>query len=214
MRLSKSQIDSLTKAAETYHQQMDFHTAGYLEARGLYAAADSFRLGAVVEPLPGHETMAGRLSIPYITPSGVVNLKFRCTQDHECKDHGHPKYLGLPGHRDRLFNVQALHDAKDVIHICEGESDTIAATLADIYAVGISGASKWEPHYDRVFEDFERVVVLADGDSAGKDFAKRIMEMDHASVITFPEGQDVNSFILTEGRDAFHKHVGAHHATS
>ena len=38
-------------------------------------AARLARLGVVVEPEVGHEQFAGRLSIPYITKSGVVGLR-------------------------------------------------------------------------------------------------------------------------------------------
>jgi len=39
-----------------------------------------FHLGVVVDPLPGHEQFLGRVAIPYVTPSGVVDIRFRaCT---------------------------------------------------------------------------------------------------------------------------------------
>ena len=40
-------------------------------------AARLARLGVVEEAEIGHETFQGRLSIPYITKTGVVDIRFR-----------------------------------------------------------------------------------------------------------------------------------------
>src|SRR4051812_5430637 len=78
-------------------------------ARGIgLDAARQYRLGSVSEAEPGHEKTWGRLSIPYITPSGIVAIKFRCVRDHDCKESDHPKYLAPKGQKPRLYNVAAF----------------------------------------------------------------------------------------------------------
>jgi hypothetical protein len=48
---------------------------------------------SVVDPIAGHELGEGMLSIPYITPAGVVGIKFRRL------DEGTPKYLWPTGQK-------------------------------------------------------------------------------------------------------------------
>src|SRR5579863_4946438 len=104
MKLSAEQRLLLEKSTATYEQNVD-RAAPYLVARGFTeAVARSFRFGGVPdEPLPGDETFRLRLSIPYLTPAGVVSLRFRCIDSHNCDEMGHPKYLGYPGSSTHLF---------------------------------------------------------------------------------------------------------------
>ena len=83
-------------------------------------AARLARLGVVVEPEIGHESFAGRLSIPYITKTGVVDLRFRSLNPAV-----EPKYMGMTGAETRMFNVLDIERAGDFIGVCEGELDTI-----------------------------------------------------------------------------------------
>lgn len=83
--------------------QSDLHTdtpaQEYLASRGIgKQAAGTYRLGVVRRPLVGHESLTGRLAIPYITPrGGIVNFSFRCLRLHDCKSEGCPKYLATDG---------------------------------------------------------------------------------------------------------------------
>ncbi len=61
-----------------------------------------FHLGVVDNPSPGHEGYKGKLVIPYITPSGVVDLRFRSIKGED------PKYIGLPGAKTTMFNAQTV----------------------------------------------------------------------------------------------------------
>jgi DNA primase len=100
--------------------------------------------------------------------------------------------------------VQALHDADSTILVCEGELDAVAATYAGWPAVGVPGAQGWKDHWARLLDDFERVVVVSDGDDAGALMGKTIRErIEHAEVRLMPDGHDVNSFLLEEGAEAF-----------
>ena len=205
MRLSHAQKKSLEKATATY--EVNAHLAGgYLSQRGLSLAdAVTVRLGVVVEPLPSHEAYVGRLVIPYITPTGVVDIRFRSMDNSE------PKYMGLPGTSTRLYNVKAIQAAGDFIAVCEGEIDAITLHYkCGIPAVGVPGANSWKKHYTRILQDFERVYVFADGDQPGSDFAKNLAkELNTVITLQMPEGEDVNSMYLNSGYDYFRNKVSA-----
>ena len=147
--------------------------------------------------MPGHETFQGRLAIPYITPTGVVDLRFRSLSEEE------PKYLGLPGATTTLFNVSALFQATNYICVCEGEIDTIIMTTKTHHrTIGVPGATNWKHHYNRILNDFETVIVMADGDSAGHSFAQKITrELGNVRTVQMPDGEDVNSMYLKNGVD-------------
>lgn len=194
MRLSHSQKEWLEAA--TAHYQRSIHLAeGYLATRGLTLQdANTHRLGVVEEPLIGHEQYKGRLVIPYITKTGVIDIRFRAMNGEE------PKYLGLPGAKTHLYNVPAVFKADNIIGLCEGEIDTITLNRCGIPAVGVPGVNNWKKHYTRILQDFDVVYVFADGDQPGSDFAKHLSkELPFISVIQMPDGEDVNSMFVKEG---------------
>ena len=140
MKQSTLRRESLTKAAKFYHSAL--HEAEeYLAERGItLEQATKARLGVVLEPLTGHEQYVNRLAIPYLTRSGVVDIRFRSM------DLSEPKYMGLTGATTHLYNVGAFFRAAGQMCICEGEIDTITLDVAcDIPAVGDrkSGRSSW-----------------------------------------------------------------------
>lgn len=199
MRLSHAQKQSLDKAVKVYAQHIQL-ASEYLESRGLsLEEAKSVSLGVVNDPLPGHEQFRGRLAIPYITPTGVVDIRFRALGPQE------PKYLGLPGARTRMYNTNSIFTANDRIAICEGEIDALTLSLkVGIPAVGIPGANAWKPHYKRLLQDFDTIYVFSDGDQAGQDFARHLARELHGIVnLTMPEGEDVNSMFLANGKEYF-----------
>lgn len=147
------------------------------------------RLGVVEDPLPGHEPYVGRLVIPYITRTGVVDLRFRAIGEGV-----EPKYLGLPGATTHLYNVCATLGDSDSVAVCEGEVDTMTLSQIGLAAVGVPGVNNWKKHYNRVLIDFENVYVFADGDQPGTDFARRLAkELPSVTIIQMPDGEDVNS---------------------
>lgn len=162
-----------------------------------------FWIGVVNNPLPGHEQFKGRLSIPYITPTGVVDLRFRSMSDEE------PKYLGLPGATTTMFNVNSLFFAKKYICVCEGEIDTVVMTSKTAHpTIGVPGASSWKPHYTRILDDFETVIVMADGDAAGQSFAQKIVrELSNVRIVQMPEGEDVNSMYQKNGVEFINERI-------
>ena len=205
--LSVVQRKLLARAQETYASHLS-EAEGYLADRGIdLAAAHSAGLGVVRDPIPGQERLVGRLAIPYMTGAGPVNMNFRCLQDHSCKEAKHGKYQHWQGLSSNLYNVQALDSAGTAIAIAEGEIDALSSTLAGIPCVGVSGASKWEDHWNLIFEDFTRVYVWQEGDDAGKKFADRVVMETNAVRVELPAGEDVNSIWTASGADALRARI-------
>ena len=204
MRLSKSQKELLARATQSYEQNLN-EVLPYLETRGITErTARMFRLGFVKEPETGHEPYIGKLAIPYLTPSGPIDLRFRSLNAD-----GGPKYMSRPGATTHIFNINALESDGDVLAICEGELDTVVATQAGFTAVGLPGANNWKPFYARVLADWEKVVLLCDGDNAGREMAKNLSrELENVIPVFMPEGLDVNDVYLAEGADGLRKRAG------
>lgn len=206
MRLpSPEQRLLLAQAASQYQTDLAANTAAqeYLTSRGFgEQVAATYRLGVADRPTQGHEGYRGRLALPYITPSGVVNFRFRCLRRHDCKEEGCPKYLGQPGFETNLYNVLDLAKPGDVICVTEGEIDAITLSMCGIPAVAVPGATNWHKHFPRCFDDFAKVLVLGDGDAAGKGLNKKLINDVRAIPVRMPKGHDVNSLFLEGGRNA------------
>lgn len=200
MKQSEEQRKLLEMATKQYEASISL-AEGYLASRGLSLLdARKHRLGVVANPIVGHEYYEGRLSIPYITPAGVVDIRFRAI------NHEEPKYLGLPGAETRLYNVKSYFEASDYIAICEGEIDTITLSSMNIPAIGIPGVKGIKRHYYKVFSDFPTIYVFADGDQAGRDFAKDLAKkLSGVVIINMPDGEDVNSMYTKHGEEWFHE---------
>ncbi len=195
MRLSNSQRQFLLQAATEYANSIHL-AADYLATRGLSVdEAKMFHLGVVDNPLPGHESYKGKLAIPYTTPSGVVDIRFRSINGED------PKYMGLPGAKTTMFNASAVLTADSFICVTEGEIDCITTVVKTGYpAVGIPGANNWKPYYSKILDDFDTVIVLADGDNPGLEFGKKVSrELGNVNIVQMPDGHDVNSIVLQEG---------------
>ena len=205
--LSLAARQSLEEATALYQGQVG-QAGAYLHGRGVTPeVAGIARLGYVAADnvMVGHEAYIGRLAIPFVTPTGVVDLRFRSITEDDS-----PKYLSRTGADTHLYNVCAFGEDSDVIAICEGEIDTMTAHyLCGIPAIGLSGVNGWKPFYARAFADYRKVLVLADGDQPGRDLGKRIaQQIDTTVVVSMPEGQDVNSIFLSEGADGVRRRVG------
>ena len=203
--LNATQKDYLQTATDRYTEALPGNekVTAYLANRGITPdLANTYRLGVVGDdPMIGHDNYVGWISIPFITPSGVVAIKFR-----QSLDDVQPKYLS--DGETRMYNVTALHHTTDQIAVCEGELDTIILDGAvGVPAVGVPGVSNWKKHYPRVFEGYERVFVFADNDTKedgsnpGMELGKRICrEVPQAVIVSLPKGMDVTDTYLTEGK--------------
>ena len=204
MKQRELQKDLLGQATTKYAANI-YQAEDYLRNRGItIEVARLARLGVVAEPETGHEAFAGRLAIPYITKSGVVDIRFRSLNPAV-----EPKYMGMTGAETKMYNVLDIERAGDYIGICEGELDTLTmSSLIGIPCVGVPGANSWKKHYTRLLADFERVFVFADGDQPGKEFATSLSRELPVTIIPCPDGHDVNSMFVQEGANYFRQKVG------
>jgi hypothetical protein len=183
----------------------------YLDGRGLAGAAERFRLG-YVEPADDVPVRYwNRLVIPYLTPTGVVQLRYRCVGAHDCKERNHGKYLGDAGVDVTLFNASAVLTGRDPVVLTEGEFDAIAVeALTGLPAVGIPGAQAWgkHPYWSRCFVGHD-LILPADGDDAGMSLADAVKaDLPDVKVVRLPDGHDCNSVLLAEGRAGFLARLG------
>ena len=193
-------------AADDYASQLTPEVAQYLQGRGITReAAIAHKIGYVGVPRIGHERYVGRISIPYITPTCVNEVRFRALGESEG-----PKYLSRDGADTHLYNVGAFGADSDFIAISEGEFDTVIAnSVCGIPTVGLAGANAWKSFYRRAFSDYHRVYVLTDGDQAGWDLGKKIATaIDIAVVVSMPDGMDVTDVYMQEGPDGLRGRLG------
>lgn len=198
----------LEQATARYQKDLaaDATAQQHLLERGFtQQAAQAARYGVVRRPLAGHEEYAGRLALPYQTPRGVINLRFRCLKQHDCKAEGCPKYLGIPGMDTNLYGVTDLRCASPFICITEGEIDRdTLSLLCGMPAVGVPGVENWKAHFGRCLDNYPVKWVFADGDKAGRKFASFTAKEAGARPVRMPDGQDVNSLYQEGGAEALH----------
>jgi len=207
--LSREQKRFLEAATLRYAKHLE-EVRPYLEERGLdfeLLRAEGF--GVVRDPLPGHDIHEGKLSIPYLTDHGPVNLRFRCLEKH---DHmGHGKYMMMKGYEGNLYGVQQISggDVDDWLAVTEGELDAISLRQAGIPALGVPGAKMWKQHWSKVFADFSYVYVFTDGDTAGDEMWKIWQDgLSTATIrVKMPRGTDVNDVLKQQGPEALRKMV-------
>jgi DNA primase len=211
---SSSSRKLLERATREYEQALDGSVADlYLKNRSLTnETAKRFRLGYVENPLPGHEAYGGRLAIPYLTASGVVDIRFKSVPSDG--DPTRPvvgaKILALPGATLRPYNTLALSRHEQFVCITEGEPDTWTTDMAGIPVVGFPGVKSWQKLFWRMFR-FRRVAILAQRDDSGQGekFSTLLAEqIPGAVIIPMPEGHDVNSYVMQEGIEALRRKVG------
>ncbi|MGW9170133.1 toprim domain-containing protein [Streptomyces decoyicus] len=221
------QSDSVEAAKDYYSQLAGSPAEQYLAARGLGPLVEQMRFGWAGSARTGHEKYQGYLVIPFLRPAGgqqaVATLRFRCIADACVKDEhgqylaptrkethtGHGKYLSLPGDPPRLYNTKALVRSSPYIALTEGEFDSGASELAEVPAVGVPGVGSWREHFGGAFVGYETVFAIGDDDDAGREFAeKTAARMDNAIPIILGGGNDINSFIHTQGPEAFRERLG------
>jgi DNA primase len=130
------------------------------------------------------------------------------------------KYLNTP--ETSLFHKRTILYAADLarnaareagwVAVVEGYTDVIAAHQVGLRnVVGTLGTALGEEHLEMLRRLTDRRVVLVfDGDEAGRSAADRALELFLASevdlhVLTLPAGVDPCDFLLKEGSDAFRR---------
>lgn len=208
--LSAAQRRSLEEATDRYHGNL-LLAASYLEARGVSEeTATSFRLGVVSDPAPGHERFRGWLSLPYVTPAGVVAIKFRNLDPED--DH---RWDAPAGSKIHLYNARALAQGGEVAVLVEGEMKTlVGASMLGVPVVGTWGTN-WLPHWPRCFGDFDRVIVVGDNDNKedgsnpGRKHAEKVVKtLQNGELVLPPLGTQLDEWLLQDGPEAVREALG------
>lgn len=174
--LSEAQMEALEEAVFQYERSLTPEAAKYLTDRGIEEGdATRFRLGLVSNPLPGHGHYDGMLAIPYLDRNGrPLTIRYRCIEEHDHREFFHGKYNSMAGEMARLYNVSAIFQAGDEIHVTEGEFDAIILSKIGLPAVAVPGARLWKPRHRRMLAGFSRVWVWGDPDDAGAEMVQKI----------------------------------------
>ena len=140
------------------------------------------------------------LGIPFYDLEGnTIAVKKRL------KFEGSPKYVFTEGD-NTIYGLDKLRDyTKDVLYIFEGESDTLTAMYAGLQGIGVPGANAWGaclenyPDVKQVLDEFEKIIIVPDQDSAGKKLVKAISASypDNVYTVRLPKRfKDVNDYYL------------------
>lgn len=189
--------------------------ATYLKARGLTKeTVQFFRLGVVSDPPSdaGHDFMVGRISIPYVTPTGIVQMRFRAVPKDGIPGgpEASPKMMSEPGAKTTIYNVAALNPNNTTLYLAEGESDTWSAHQAGLPCIGIPGARAWRSVFANALK-FRKIVVLADNDDHGEglEFGQKVQaDLRGTRIVMMDKGYDVNKMLIDYGPEGLRKKVG------
>lgn len=135
-------------------------------------------------------------------------------------DDSKPKYLNSPEtllfHKsDTLYGLYEARQANRVLErvlVVEGYMDVVALAQYGIpFAVATLGTALTSAHLDRLSRQTNQVVLCFDGDTAGRRAAERALDLvlpfltDQFMVryLFLPDGEDPDSLVRKEGKDAF-----------
>ena len=139
-------------------------------------------------------------------------------------DQGEPKYLNSPEtslfHKGRelygLYEARQSRTASKRLLVVEGYMDVVRLAQFSVpYAVATLGTATTPEHLKRIFQLVSEVTFAFDGDRAGRAAAWRALqnalpEAHEGREIRFlflPEGQDPDTLVAAEGRDAFEQRL-------
>ena len=123
-----------------------------------------------------------------------------------------PKCLDRPGADPHLFAVRAVDHP--VVHIAEGEVDTLSIWQVGFRAVGMPGAAMFDEHWKYLFRPphVEKVILVLDPDKSGKTnairvygYLKSVVEQVHT--VSLPRGHDVNDVLRKYGADTLREAI-------
>ncbi|WP_161890540.1 DNA primase [Pontibacter russatus] len=185
----------------------------YLEATGLTI---------VKEDGKKYDRFRGRVMFPIHNVSGrVVGFGARTLKTNDKKS---PKYLNSPEsdiyHKSNvlygLFQAKQAIRMQDVCYMVEGYLDVLSLHQGGIEnVVASSGTSLTEGQIKLIGRYTQNITVLYDGDAAGIKASLRgidlILESGlNVEVVTFPEGEDPDSYIQKVGDTAFKGYIKEH----
>ena len=182
-----------------------------MTARG-YSKDELIRAGLAVSGKSGHiyDKFRNRLILPVIDVRGdVVGFGSRVLDKSE------PKYMNTPetltySKRRVLYGLNLAKKTKRPnIILCEGNLDVVTLhQFGYSSAVGVLGTAFTPEQVKRISGFTSHVELLFDGDGPGRKAALRACEMLltrglSCKVVLFPEGEDIDSLLRTQGTDIF-----------
>jgi DNA primase len=153
----------------TFNLQNIDHAHPYLKERGVSEeTAQRFGVGF----FPGKGSMHGRIVIPIHNPKGeLVAYAGRSIDGSE------PRYKFPAGfHKSmELYNLHRVRDELSVV-LVEGFFDCMKVTQAGFPCVALMGATMSNAQEELIREHFAHVVVMLDGDDAGRGASEGITD--------------------------------------
>lgn len=203
--LSATEREILEEVTSSWLGHVSEDVEAYLDARGIDATARlTSRLGVVGGDVPPEfRKYTGMLAIPYLDRHGdPLTIRFRCLGEHDHRAQGHGKYLTMKDDPARMYGIRSIFDAGDVIHITEGELDSIVLNRIGLHSVAIPGANAFKRHHRRMLAGFSRIHVWGDPDEAGAEFNKAITRAMRQARPVPIRGGDVTDTFIAGGADA------------
>ena len=164
---------------------------------------------------PGRVGKTHTLTIPYRVGGKIKGFKFRTLGDVK------PKYINTTGldKSGGFFNIPGYRDGRDLI-ITEGELDTLHASSKGVKNVVSTGGDSVSPEQvkDAIKRGYENFIICFDAEPGKKEnTVKKINKVikvitdegvNSVYVAELPSDEvkvDVDSYIATQGVDAFRK---------
>lgn len=136
-------------------------------------------------------------------------------------DKNQPKYLNSPEtdayHKSKvlygIYQAKQTIRQEDVCYLTEGYTDVISLHQAGIKNVVASSGTSLTLDQIRLIARFTpNVTILYDGDAAGIKAALRGLDMVleeglNVSIVTFPDGEDPDSYVRRVGAEAFKTYI-------
>jgi DNA primase len=160
----------------------------------------------------------GRVMFPIHNVSGrVIAFGARILVN----DKNQPKYLNSPEtdvyHKSQvlygIYQAKQTIRQEDVCYLTEGYTDVISLHQAGIKNVVASSGTSLTIEQIRLIARFtQNVTILYDGDAAGIKAALRGLDMVleeglNVSIVTFPDGEDPDSYVRRVGAEAFKTYI-------
>jgi hypothetical protein len=153
----------------------------------------------ITEAYLGYEP--GAITIPYFNPPLHEDDPVSVRQVRKRNLFGTPKYESPKGGKSHVYNVIATD--QPVVYLTEGEFDSLILRQLGKAAVGIPGATLFQPQWKYLFVHCEHVSLVFDADDAGKGGGGRIASIlgqivEKLSIIHLPPGKDVTDLYLED----------------
>lgn len=202
-------------AADSWNDVLQKFGAGAAQREALLAC------GLVIEGERTYDRFRDRLMFP------IRDARGRCIAfGGRIIDQGEPKYLNSPEtalfHKGRelygLYEARQSRAPLKRLMVVEGYMDVVRLHQAGIhYAVATLGTATTPEHLKRAFRLVGEVVFAFDGDRAGRAAAWRALQNALPEVregrqlrfLFLPDGEDPDTLVGKEGKDAFEARLDA-----